>query len=569
MAASTKFYGAMQNIGLNTVISDNAAVALSIQDTAGEDYIKIVTTDTSESLSLYAGQDVSSVEGIRVVEVNANAELLLCDEVGFIEDPDCMMRRRGANNLEFRMGGADILGIDQNGAYVETGKFGVGTLTPTAHSEVVGFLATALTSGTVASPSPGTPSTTLTGSSTVFTTDFHVGAAIKVGTVTTTVTVIASNTSLTLEDSLDTGATGTTCKRDGGELFAVKTGDSQTLLAVNGSGAVTCGSNPGDEVNGNISIGDVDALDDITTGIANVIIGHAQNNYLLSTGHSNVAAGMKALDKATTAHSCVAVGHAALTDLQTGSQNTAVGHSALVSINTGSSNTALGVSAGSGITGGADCVLIGKEANVTTSGSAANQIAIGKGATAHGDNRATIGNASVISIEPHSNVTCNLGHSSYEYDDVICVAVVESSDERLKENITDTSMGLSFINALRPVSYKFKDIEHQTEMVGFPATRTVINDDGEEVEESFTEERETLVHPGKVHTRHHQGLIAQEVKAVLDDMGIDAVDFGGFVDANVSGGADKMALRYRQFIGPLIKAVQELTARITELEAGD
>ena len=50
-------------------------------------------------------------------------------------------------------------------------------------------------------------------------------------------------------------------------------------------------------------------------------------------------------------------------------------------------------------------------------------------------------------------------------------------------------------------------------------------------------------------TRTHYGLIAQEVKDVLDD-----VDFGGYVYDEET---DTMALRYDQFISPLIKAVQE------------
>ena len=78
-----------------------------------------------------------------------------------------------------------------------------------------------------------------------------------------------------------------------------------------------------------------------------------------------------------------------------------------------------------------------------------------------------------------------------------------------------------------------------------------------------------MIQPAISHTRKHQGLIAQEVKATLDDIGMDAAAFGGYVDANISGGADKLALRYRQFIAPLIKAVQELTARIEELENGN
>jgi hypothetical protein len=71
-----------------------------------------------------------------------------------------------------------------------------------------------------------------------------------------------------------------------------------------------------------------------------------------------------------------------------------------------------------------------------------------------------------------------------------------------------------------------------------------------------------LTHDG-THKRNrlHQGLIAQEVKATMDAMG---VDFGGFRDSEVNGGDAQMGLEYIQFITPLIKAIQELKAEFDE-----
>lgn len=86
-----------------------------------------------DALSLIAG----GVEVARCVTTNADAEFLMADEVGFINDPDLMMRRKSTNSLEFRVAGTDILGIDGSGAYVENGKFGVGTLSPSAPIHIV------------------------------------------------------------------------------------------------------------------------------------------------------------------------------------------------------------------------------------------------------------------------------------------------------------------------------------------------------------------------------------------------------------------------------------------------
>jgi len=97
------------------------------------------------------------------------------------------------------------------------------------------------------------------------------------------------------------------------------------------------------------------------------------------------------------------------------------------------------------------------------------------------------------------------------------------SDERTKENIAPSDLGLSFINNLSPVKYN---------KIGGDRT--------------------------------HYGLIAQQVKSVLDEANI--ADFGGWVISDVNDSEGQQALRYEEFISPLIKAVQELTARVKLLE---
>ena len=85
--------------------------------------------------------------------------------------------------------------------------------------------------------------------------------------------------------------------------------------------------------------------------------------------------------------------------------------------------------------------------------------------------------------------------------------------------------GLNFINALNPVSY---------------------------------------VRKGK--TRSHYGLIAQEVKTVLDSLSIDTSKFAGYVNPSSTGGEGALGLRYHEFIAPMIKAIQELKAEVEELK---
>jgi hypothetical protein len=101
----------------------------------------------------------------------------------------------------------------------------------------------------------------------------------------------------------------------------------------------------------------------------------------------------------------------------------------------------------------------------------------------------------------------------------------KSSDIRLKENIQLTNLGLNFINKLSPVSYN------------------LINE--------------------KI-TKNHYGFIAQDVKKVLEDLN---ADFAGWHLNDNDDKESTQVLSYEEFISPLVKAVQELSAKVDELES--
>jgi len=117
---------------------------------------------------------------------------------------------------------------------------------------------------------------------------------------------------------------------------------------------------------------------------------------------------------------------------------------------------------------------------------------------------------------------------------------VSSSDRRLKTDISDTQLGLDFINALRPVEFRWKD-----KNIGY-----------------LYDTSPTGSNPG---TRLHEGFIAQEVKSVLESQGVDC---GIFMELN--DGPDSIkglnALRYDEFIGPMVKAIQEQNVIIQTLQ---
>jgi hypothetical protein len=54
------------------------------------------------------------------------------------------------------------------------------------------------------------------------------------------------------------------------------------------------------------------------------------------------------------------------------------------------------------------------------------------------------------------------------------------------------------------------------------------------------------------------------VEQVLLNAGLTTKDFAGFIRESKR---DRYGLRYTEFIAPMIKAIQELSAKVTQLEA--
>ena len=123
------------------------------------------------------------------------------------------------------------------------------------------------------------------------------------------------------------------------------------------------------------------------------------------------------------------------------------------------------------------------------------------------------------------------------------------SDENLKTDIADETKGVDFLKRLRPVTFKWREtVDYQT--------------------------RE--VRPGG---RTHHGLIAQEVKTVLgDDSANDGLWCTEIIPAVAGETAEdgtvvpaqpereEQSIRYEQMVGPIVKAIQELAARVEALE---
>jgi len=120
------------------------------------------------------------------------------------------------------------------------------------------------------------------------------------------------------------------------------------------------------------------------------------------------------------------------------------------------------------------------------------------------------------------------------------------SDERLKTNIVDTTFGLEYIKSLRPVDYNFK----------------------QSIADEFMGEEDSHYKTEFVKQKH--GFIAQEVQAASLENHASNNAFGGVHYREAREGdtlENILNLDMNQFIGPLVKAVQELSGMIELLEA--
>jgi hypothetical protein len=134
---------------------------------------------------------------------------------------------------------------------------------------------------------------------------------------------------------------------------------------------------------------------------------------------------------------------------------------------------------------------------------------------------------------------------------------IQTSDPRTKSDIQDSALGLNFINKLRPVSYKFK-VGGNRLVEEKIVKEAEYDENGNLIRAAITEK---VIEPfaGK---RTHYGLLTTNVKESLGDL-----DFGGYIKTNLDDPESEEALRYDEFIAPLIKAVQELSAEVESLKS--
>jgi hypothetical protein len=257
-------------------------------------------------------------------------------------------------------------------------------------------------------------------------------------------------------------------------------------------------------------------------------------------GSFNVALGVMALynniGKANTG-----VGAYALYSNTTGASNTSTGLSSLYNNTTGSYNAAAGLGALETNSTGNYNTALGAYADVASS-NLSNATAIGYGAVVTASNSMVFGNTSVTSIGGYASWTT-------------------FSDGRYKKNIDRNVPGLAFINMLDPVSYTLDvdAIESRLQahkMMTGPGGRPLPDPMSNPVMRQAMEEKSRIV---------YTGFIAQDVEKAAQSIGYP---FSG-VDKPKDDQQSFYGLRYSEFVVPLVKAAQELSAKNDSLKASN
>ena len=245
----------------------------------------------------------------------------------------------------------------------------------------------------------------------------------------------------------------------------------------------------------------------------------------VTTGTNNTFVGTLAGDATDDGHSNVAVGYEALS-ANCGYENTAVGNNALKAV-TGIQNTAVGTLAGLNITSGGNNVFIGRDAGITGS---------------PGGNTVTASNKLGLGDE-------NISAAHIQVDWTV------ASDARDKTDFTALDLGLDFVKALAPVTYKWDKRAKYGDKYADDYDLNAQTPDGTHKEDWLD-----------------IGFKAQEVQALEEAAGYTAAAKKNLT-VSTSEDNKQMGLQYSKFIPILVKAIQEqnalieaLTARVTTLE---
>jgi len=357
----------------------------------------------------------------------------------------------------------------------------------------------------------------------------------------------------------------------GAQNFTTATDSNNTAVGYTAGNSVTTGTH-------NSFLGAAAGLN-VTTGLRNTLIGALAGD-ALTDADSNVAVGANALGADTLGSKSIAIGQGALFNQNfttaTDSHNVAIGHESGLSVTTGVGNTFVGSLAGDGTDDGNNNTAVGYLALSANCGNdntavglfalgvctGTNNTGLGKDAAAaltSGSNNLFLGKDSGRTGSPGGNVTTQ-SNGIYLGDESIGACHIQvdwtvASDQRDKTDFTALDLGLDFVKALAPVTYKWDKRSKYGDKSADDYDLNAQTPDG-----TYKEDWLDI------------GFKAQEVQALEEAAGYTTAAKKNLT-VSTSDDGKQMGLQYSKFVPILVKAIQEqnalieaLTARVATLE---
>lgn len=227
-----------------------------------------------------------------------------------------------------------------------------------------------------------------------------------------------------------------------------------------------------------------------------------------------------------------AVGYISLGGLTTGQYNTAIGESTGQNITTGSDNTFVGSGSGKFSTGGIGntCVGSGSGAGLSTGANSNTMIGTGAGDTGIGFLTGQLNTCLGYIARPSTTSATGeitLGGSYVNVLRCAATTITSLSDARDKKDVKELGAGLDFVKDLKPVEFVWDDRDEN----------------------------------GK-HDVKDFGFIAQDLKKSQEDAGL-----ADTLKLVYEENPEKLEASYGKLVPILVKAIQELTAKVEALEA--
>ena len=233
----------------------------------------------------------------------------------------------------------------------------------------------------------------------------------------------------------------------------------------------------------------------------------------VTTGSRNFSLGYASLYRLTNGVNNISIGVDSQQNSISGYSNISIGTTCLSANQTAVQNVAIGERALLRLKNGDNNISIGYKSSEQAN-NISNTINLGSFVVGNGSNTATIGNSGVTKVYMNDNGD----------GEIYANGTINSSDKNLKKNIVPTELGLDFINQLNPVTYEWID---------------------------------------KKNNKKSHGLIAQEVEETMNNLNMSKNEYSL---VNYDESNNKYGINYSELIGPLIKAVQELSNENKELK---